>query len=559
MRNKLILKVACILAVLTFFTGTFPICAASEAHDLACGILDRNIKQSGVSDIQSWINTYLTENAGVSSEWYIISLKQYGNFDMSSYEAALETYLKNNEILSASSRLKYALALLACGSDSDYIEKTLDDSIGKQGIMSYVYGLHLLNNGCESTAYTSDAVIKHLLSLQLSDGGFALTGTAGDVDITAMVVQALAPHYPTNDPVKSAVDNALVFLSNRQMENGGYTSYGMGNPESSAQVLTALSSLGINCTNDARFIKNGNTLFDGISKYRLSDGSFCHKEGGASNENATAQVFYAMIAYIRMANGKGPLFVLDAKSQAPDIPLPDTDTDTDTEDITPPDTNPNHDITPPKTDPDNTTTAPNKGNETSSTQSNYKLPVCLIVIGIGSVTCLVLFIVNKRHFKNFVFVIIIVAAVITLVCVTDFKTTSDYYNGKEPAKEHGIGTVTLAIRCDTVAGISDSEYIPKDGIILNTAEFIIEEGDTVYDILTEAARKYHIQVENNGSAEMAYIAGINYLYEYDFGDLSGWVYQVNGSPSSLGCSEYILSDGDVILWHYTLSLGNDIT
>jgi hypothetical protein len=54
---------------------------------------------------------------------------------------------------------------------------------------------------------------------------------------------------------------------------------------------------------------------------------------------------------------------------------------------------------------------------------------------------------------------------------------------------------------------------------------------------------------------MAYISGINYIYEFDFGDLSGWTYTVNGKTPSVGASQYTLKDGDVIEWKYTLTLG----
>ncbi|MBR1898597.1 MAG: DUF4430 domain-containing protein, partial [Oscillospiraceae bacterium] len=67
---------------------------------------------------------------------------------------------------------------------------------------------------------------------------------------------------------------------------------------------------------------------------------------------------------------------------------------------------------------------------------------------------------------------------------------------------------------------------------------------------------------NTGSSAnahgMVYIAGINYLYEYEFGDLSGWVYHVNGISPSRGCGDYLLSDGDVIEWLYTCDLGRDL-
>ena len=65
-------------------------------------------------------------------------------------------------------------------------------------------------------------------------------------------------------------------------------------------------------------------------------------------------------------------------------------------------------------------------------------------------------------------------------------------------------------------------------------------------------------MENNGTAELAYISGINYLYEFDYGDLSGWIFKVNGVESSVGCSSFVLSDGDVIEWCYTLNYGKDI-
>ena len=57
---------------------------------------------------------------------------------------------------------------------------------------------------------------------------------------------------------------------------------------------------------------------------------------------------------------------------------------------------------------------------------------------------------------------------------------------------------------------------------------------------------------------MAYVAGIQYLYEFDFGDLSGWVYHVNGVSPDVGCGAYALADGDRIEWLYTRALGNDV-
>lgn len=540
MRNKLFAVLLCCLTLLYCVCGVSVYARNNDntvhrAQGLMDGIVSYQQAISGSESVQEWINGALTDGAGIGAEWYIIALAQSGEYDFSRYEVALLEYLERNEVYSASTRQKYALCLSAVGSTDGYISSVLTDSIGKQGIMSLVYGLHLLNNGY-SGDITSRETVEKLLSLQCGDGGWSLTGQTGDVDVTAMTVQALSVYYNTDDAVKSATDRALAFLSERQQTDGDYASYGVSNPESTAQVLVALCSLGVDCGSDQRFIKNGNTLIDGMEKYRLADGSFCHKTGGESNANATEQVFYASVAYIRMANGKGSLYILDRGDPENVQPAPKMDTDDKKAD-----------------------SAPGTGTDDKNKWGNgYKLWTCLIIIAVGGVICVILFLLKKRNIKNFIAVLVVTAVAVTLVCVTDLRSADEYYNGEDITKTDIIGTVTFTIRCDTVAGKTESEHIPEDGVILDTVSFDIEKGETVYDILVEAARKYNIHIENNGSADMAYIAGINYLYEYDHGDLSGWVYHVNGVSPSVGCGEYELADGDVIEWLYTCELGNDL-
>jgi acetyltransferase-like isoleucine patch superfamily enzyme len=84
-----------------------------------------------------------------------------------------------------------------------------------------------------------------------------------------MTLQALAP-YAGEPEAGEAVERALEFLSFRQQDDGGYASFGTKNPESAAQVLVALSSLGIDCTEDARFIKNGCTILD-VAEVTMGD------------------------------------------------------------------------------------------------------------------------------------------------------------------------------------------------------------------------------------------------------------------------------------------------
>lgn len=80
----------------------------------------------------------------------------------------------------------------------------------------------------------------------------------------------------------------------------------------------------------------------------------------------------------------------------------------------------------------------------------------------------------------------------------------------------------------------------------------------MYDVLVDAVRENGIQMDSGGADGMMYVSGINYLYEFDYGDLSGWMYRVNGEIPSVSCDEYMLSDGDIVEWLYTCNLGNDL-
>lgn len=621
MKSKLQKTLLCFLAVILLLTGAMPVFAegatrtVSEAQNFIDGIVAYQQSKAGVTSIQGWINGTLTKNAGSSSEWYAIALSQYGDYDFSSYQKALLNYLGNNEIGSASSRQKYALALIACGSTETYIYRVLNNSIGRQGVMSWIFGLHLLNNGYTSNEYSLSAVKQKLLSLQLSDGGWSITGSNSDVDVTAMAVQALAPYYKTDSSVRSAVNNALTLLSNRQKEKGDFASYGVNNPESTAQVLTALSSLGIDCETDSRFIKNGNTLFDGIALYRLSDGTFCHKQGGTSNGNATVQVFYSMVSYLRMKNGKSSLYLLDARNPSGlKIPTEQTskpdntqnssstatdfgnsqsstinnqastskpasavqssatnnadnkskntttntsgdnnisDSNNENEQVNAEETFEGKDAA--QTVTDDTTSSP----EEKSGSVSYKVWACFAVIIIAGGVCIVLYCCKKRNIRNYIVIGIVAAAAIVFVLITNFQSTDNYYNQSAIDKSNSIGTVTMTIRCDTVPDKS-AEHIPDDGVILDVSTFEIEEGDTVYDVLLEATAKNKIHLETGGNSDSAYVEGISNIYEFDFGDLSGWMYFVNGESPSVSCGEYVLSDDDTVQWLYTCDIGKDL-
>ncbi|HEZ7987244.1 MAG TPA: DUF4430 domain-containing protein [Ruminococcus sp.] len=590
MKNKLSAALL-IFIIFSLFAAPVTTSAADytvvELQNVIDGITDFKVKESGCESIDEWIETELPKGVGVNSEWYAIALSQSGYKNFAAYETALLNYIDSNTIASASSRERIAAALCAVGSDNVRITELLENSIDKQGIMSRIFGLHLMNNGY-TCQYSADSIIEKLLSMQLSDGGWSVYGQYGDVDVTAMTVQALSP-YISKTNVNNSIESALAFLSKRQQPDGGFSSMGNANPESAAQVLTALSALKIDCLTDERFIKNGSTVIDGILKYRLPNGGFSHTDNGNFSDISTVQVLYSLTAYIRMTENKGSLWLFDNRH------IPQAQTTGISTTVTTAARTEAKLTTAAQTEAVIVTSAYDESNTTTSTSAvtktaaesalikttvtiseyfvtsvttsasaaveysdnagnnSYKPIAVIVILGAAAIISLILFIIGKRSYKNFIAIAFFAAIGIAIVLLTDIKRPEDYYDGEKSSKKNSVGSVTVTIRCDAVAGKKD--YIPDDGIILSASEFEIEAGDTVMDILREAAQTYRIQLDSDGKG---YISGIASIYEFDFGDLSGWLYYVNGEGASVGCGEYELSDGDVVEWIYTCEMGKDI-
>lgn len=125
---------------------------------------------------------------------------------------------------------------------------------------------------------------------------------------------------------------------------------------------------------------------------------------------------------------------------------------------------------------------------------------------------------------------------------------------------------TLVVRCDTVLGRLDelpegkAELIPADGLLIPETQVALEEGDTPFSLLQELTKANGVQMEADflPGTSSAYVEGIGNLYAADCGDLSGWMYFINGESPSVGCSDYQLSDGDRVEFAYTCDMGADL-
>ncbi|GHV13156.1 hypothetical protein FACS1894219_07520 [Clostridia bacterium] len=127
-------------------------------------------------------------------------------------------------------------------------------------------------------------------------------------------------------------------------------------------------------------------------------------------------------------------------------------------------------------------------------------------------------------------------------------------------------TVTLSVTCGTILdnmnllGKNKHELVPADGIIFPATEVTVYEGESVFNVLQREMKraKIHLEFMNTPIYNSAYIEGINNIYEFEVGELSGWMYAVNGWYPNYGCSRYQLKAGDVVEWNYTCDLGRDL-
>lgn len=289
--------------------------------------------------LQAQVNKSAPIVGSIGGEWLALGLARSGRSVPAGYYDNVVQYVKAN--VNANERLhnskstdnsRVILALTAIGKDPTNVGghnllKGLDSMnyISKQGINGPVFALIALDSHNYPTfgEVTRDVLIDRILSEQVkADGGWALEGataTASDVDVTAMTIQALAPYYKTNAKVKTAVDKGLTWLSEHQQADGGFASWGAVNSESCAQVIVALAALGIDPLTDSRFIKNGITALDALCGYYTQDDTlgkgFAHVKqssggyvGGAYNQMATEQAYYALNAYYRFANSQNRLY-----------------------------------------------------------------------------------------------------------------------------------------------------------------------------------------------------------------------------------------------------------
>lgn len=340
--DKLIKKLLVMCTACCIFAGIFTMTAEASHKDYTpdelLNVMEEIINWrkaiSGVSLDEPLMSEVFLDSVGsTAGDWAAIGIGRSGYADdYNAYLAVTAAYISKSyqengylDRTKATEWQRIGLAVLSAGGDPVSIGEDQEGnpvdlvedgsynrgkvmSLGIQGTNGLIFGLLLMDSMRydipADAADTREGLLEKILSSQIKDGGFNLTSIdpQSDVDMTAMALQALAPYYNSEktyryvqqgtkqDQVKSVrqvVDEALQFLSSSQQESGGFTSWGSENSESCSQVLIALTSLGIDPGNDQRFIKNGNTVIDGLMQYHMEEGGFIHsKEYDEENPNA---------------------------------------------------------------------------------------------------------------------------------------------------------------------------------------------------------------------------------------------------------------------------------
>ena len=279
---------------------------------------DIDVKAKAEEGINSAV-TYITEKHSTDGyaygdEWLIYALLRNGveistDVQDAYYQSAAAEVKKWNADQKPTDIERVALALTAMGKDitdvdgTDLVSMICNSEKLSDGSNELIYALMALD--AANAAIPADAkwsrntIIEAMLGFQNENGGFGLTGKdSTSVDMTAMALQALAP-YQERTEVKEAIDRAVSCLKEEMRDDFGY-----GTSESTAQVLLALSCLGIDPTSaEVGFGTPNFNMITNLMKYRQNDGGFSHLSNlTKSQEMSTVQVLQALDAYKKGTN-----------------------------------------------------------------------------------------------------------------------------------------------------------------------------------------------------------------------------------------------------------------
>ena len=454
--------------------------------------------------------------------------------------------------------------------------------VSEQGNNGTAFALIALDSGNyydNATGTTArNAWINSLLDAQISDGSWGIdTDFPGsNVDMTAMVVQALAPYCSTNANVKDAVDKAVKWLSAEYQETGDY-----GSSESAAQVIVALSALNIDAKIDSRFQHNGISVLSNFLSYAdpNSKGFLHDKQPNSTvNQMASEQAAYTLVAYDRHVNGSKRLYDMsdvtkreNADAQAVidminQIGYVDESS---------------YNAIAEARNAYNKLSAADKEkvtnyNTLTAAETSYK--AILKQKQIDQYKAL------KAHYDDLLndrtkkygtaakkkLASILQQAQTDMNAAESCERVMDIYNKAIfdlDAVKPGDIEVTFrligALEATQDVDLTKDSYLPEYVTWVPTKTYALQENATVYDLFTEAmsdAGLRYIGAESNyvSTIYAPSCLGGYVLSEFTNGKKSGWMYTVNGTHPNQGLKNWTLNDNDVVVWHYVNDYSHEV-
>ena len=459
--------------------------------------------------------------------------------------------------------------------------------VSEQGNNGTAFALIALDSGNyydNATGTTArNAWIKSLCDAQISDGSWGIDADfpGSNVDMTAMVVQALAPYCDENKDVKAAVDKALTWLSAEYQKSGDY-----GSSESAAQVIVALSALGIDARTNADFQYKGISVLSNFLSYAdETTGGFLHvkidPDSGREatvNQMASEQAAYTLVAYDRYVKGSKRLYDMsdvvkreNASAQEVIDMIDRIGTVDESSYNTIAEARNAFDKLSPAdqakvTNADVLKNAEARYNEILSEKRNERYNALKAHYDeLLSDKRKTYSSAAKKKLQN-----ILQQARTDMNAAESCERVEDIYNTAMmnlDAVKPGDISVTFrligALEATQDVDLTKDSYLPEYVTWVPTKTYALQENATVYDLFTEAmsdAGLRYIGAESNYVSTIyapSCLGGYT-LSEFTNGKKSGWMYTVNGTHPNQGLKNWTLNDNDVVVWHYVNDYSHEV-
>ncbi|HGA0699049.1 TPA: DUF4430 domain-containing protein [Bacillus cereus] len=276
-------------------------------------------KQENIQDSSAQLNEAISKTSdkmlqdGIESDWVAVALSRSGKnvpieAKLNYVKSVTEKVEKRINRFSATDLARTIIMMNAMSADPKNVGghnlvQKLYESDKVNSVTGYAFALLAFDTKKYEIPVESKwnrvALVEALLNNQHTDGGWTYNSSgskdsASSVDVTGMVLSALAPYQERSD-VKPAIQKAVAYLYNEQLQNGGFSADGQENSNSTAQAIIGLSL--VKDVDQNRLHK----AMQNLLSYQLSNGEFKWLPSDQNgNGMATEQALLALLQFKEM-------------------------------------------------------------------------------------------------------------------------------------------------------------------------------------------------------------------------------------------------------------------